>query len=114
MERETKLFVEKSADCYFTTFRKEMEAKRNYLTTILKDAGFHPILPQGGYFILADIREIIAQVEIGEDPSEAIDVRVVKWLCKTRKLQGIPSSIFFSNAHRFQGNNYIRFCFIKV
>lgn len=41
------------------------------------------------------------------------DYRFVKWLSKTRGLQGIPPSAFFSADHKSIGENYIRFCFIK-
>jgi hypothetical protein len=41
-------------------------------------------------------------------------VRFVKWLTKNRKLQGIPPSAFFSQEHKYIGEDYIRFCFIKV
>lgn len=40
--------------------------------------------------------------------------RFVKWLSKNRKLQGIPPSAFFSQPHKYIGEDYIRFCFIKV
>ena len=40
--------------------------------------------------------------------------RFVKWLSKNRKLQGIPPSAFFSAPHKYIGEDYIRFCFIKV
>ena len=48
------------------------------------------------------------------DPTETKDFRFVKWLSRQRKLQGIPPSAFFSEGHKAIGEDYIRFCFIKV
>ena len=42
------------------------------------------------------------------------DFRFAKWLSKNKKLQGIPPSAFFSEGSKSIGENYIRFCFIKV
>lgn len=45
-------------DCYFSLLSKQMEQKRNELSTYLNDAGLVPITPGGGYFIVADISSI--------------------------------------------------------
>jgi kynurenine--oxoglutarate transaminase/cysteine-S-conjugate beta-lyase/glutamine--phenylpyruvate transaminase len=45
---------------------------------------------------------------------ELRDYRFVKWLAKKRNLLGIPPSAFFSSQHKHIGEDYIRFCFIKV
>ncbi|KAA0187572.1 hypothetical protein HAZT_HAZT004829 [Hyalella azteca] len=103
-----------SPDCYFKSLPAELEGKRDLMISILQDSGLHPIVPQGGYFILADVRDIMTKVEVGGDPNEPKDFRFVKWLSRSRKLQGIPPSAFFSDEHKSIGEDYIRFCFIKV
>lgn len=55
-----------------------------------------------------------SKIDIGGDPNERKDFRFVKWLSRNRKLQGIPPSAFYSPDHGDIGENYIRFCFIKV
>ena len=45
-------------DCYFSLLSKQMEQKRNELSTYLNEAGLVPITPGGGYFIVADISSI--------------------------------------------------------
>lgn len=42
------------------------------------------------------------------------DMRFTKWMSKSLGLQGIPPSAFYSNKNRVLGENYIRFCFMKV
>lgn len=93
---------------------RELEVKRDRVASLLTEAGLPPIVPQGGYFILADVRDLVAKIDVGGDPSEAKDFRFVKWLSRNRKLQGIPSSVFYSKEHQSIGEDYIRFCFIKV
>ncbi|KAK4293330.1 hypothetical protein Pmani_033965 [Petrolisthes manimaculis] len=100
-------------ECYFKSLPAELEVKRDNFVKILSDSGFNPIIPEGGYFILADVRDIISKINIGGSPNERKDFRFVKWLSRNRKLQGIPPSAFYSPEHGDIGENYIRFCFIK-
>ncbi|KAF2361420.1 Aminotransferase class I/classII [Trinorchestia longiramus] len=112
-ERETRLLREGSSDCYFKELQTLCQKKRDQIACVLEKAGLHPIVPQGGYFILADVRDIMSKVEVGGDPTEPKDVRFVKWLVRNRKLQGIPPSAFFSDQHKSIGEDYVRFCFFK-
>lgn len=100
-------------DCYFLSLPAELEVKRDNIVRILTEAGLNPIVPEGGYFIIADTRSISSKIDIGGDPNERKDFRFVKWLSRNRKLQGIPPSAFYSPEHGDIGENYIRFCFIK-
>ena len=43
-----------SPDCYFSSLSKQLQKKRDYLAKMLKDAGMDPVVPDGGYFIMAD------------------------------------------------------------
>ena len=54
------------------------------------------------------------KVDLSSEDDAQIDFRFAKWLSKNRKLQGIPPSAFFSKPHKAIGEDYIRFCFIKV
>nr|XP_045585354.1 kynurenine aminotransferase-like isoform X2 [Procambarus clarkii] len=100
-------------DCYFQSLPAELETKRDKIVKILSDSGLNPIIPEGGYFILADVRDIASKIDVGGDTNERKDFRFVKWLSRNRKLQGIPPSAFYSPEHGDIGENYIRFCFIK-
>ena len=48
----------------------------------------------------------------GENDKEK-DYKFVKWLSKTRGLQVIPPSTFYSKDHKHIGERFVRFCFIK-
>lgn len=43
-----------SEDSYFNTLRLELQAKRDFMINLLTEVGMKPVIPQGGYFILAD------------------------------------------------------------
>ena len=43
-----------SSDCYFRSISVDLEKKRDYIGKVLKDAGMDPVIPEGGYFILAN------------------------------------------------------------
>ena len=53
-------------------------------------------------------------MDLSGETDEQADYRFVKWLCKNKKLLGIPPSAFFSGPHKHIGESYIRLCFIKV
>jgi len=71
-----------------------------------------PVIPEGGYFIMADWSSHKDKVDLSSEDGTP-DFRFAKWLSKNKKLQGIPPSAFFSEGSKSIGENYIRFCFIK-
>ena len=137
-----------SNECYFTSLSNQLRKKRDYLAKVLKNAGLEPIIPDGGYFIMADwskfgksisskLRILLNfesifkikfrleklewwktfkenRIDLSSETDQEKDLRFAKWLSKTRKLQGIPPSVFFSKDHKHIGEPFIRFCFIKV
>lgn len=51
-EREFNLLD--TPDCYFQNLSDELKPKMEYLWEILQTNGFKPIIPEGGYFMVAD------------------------------------------------------------
>ena len=41
-------------DCYFNELPRMVEKKRDGMAAVLRDVGFDPIIPDGGYFMMAD------------------------------------------------------------
>ncbi len=54
------------------------------------------------------------KIDLSSEKDPLRDYRFVKWLSRHKKIQGIPPSAFFNPTHKAIGENYIRFCFIKV
>lgn len=101
-----------SPECYYNSIKKELKPKRDRLAEILKNAGLEPIIPEGGYFMMADISKIAN--EFFSDEKQMKDTKFVKYLIKEKGLATIPSSAFYSKDHKKEfGENYIRFCFFK-
>ena len=43
-----------SPDCYFRSISVDLQKKRDYIAKILTEAGMDPVVPEGGYFIMAN------------------------------------------------------------
>uniref|UniRef100_A0A8C5WLF8 Kynurenine--oxoglutarate transaminase 3 n=1 Tax=Leptobrachium leishanense TaxID=445787 RepID=A0A8C5WLF8_9ANUR len=100
-------------DCYFNSLAVELEAKRDRMAQLLQQAGLKPVVPEGGYFIIADIS--VLDVDLSEmTKDEPYDYKFVKWMIKTKKLAAIPVTAFCGTETKKQFEKYIRFCFIKI
>jgi kynurenine--oxoglutarate transaminase/cysteine-S-conjugate beta-lyase/glutamine--phenylpyruvate transaminase len=100
-----------SPECYFNSIAIELKPKRDQLAKLLIDAGLTPIIPEGGYFMMADISKV--SKDFVTDDKEIKDAKFVKHLIKEKGLATIPTSAFYSDAHKHLAENYIRFCFFK-
>ncbi|XDV20655.1 hypothetical protein PO909_025950 [Leuciscus waleckii] len=110
-QREYDLFG--TVDSYFLQLPLHLHEKRLRLADCLKSVGLKPILPQGGYFMIADISKLNINLTDPSTKDELYDYRFVKWLIKEKGLATIPVSAFYSPEHREEFQKYIRFCFVK-
>ena len=113
MELYTALARLDQEDCYFRSISVDLQRKRDYLAKVLTEVGMKPVIPEGGYFMMADWSQLADKVDLSSETDAARDYRFTKWLSKNKKLQGIPPSAFFCQDHKSIGENFIRFCFIK-
>ncbi len=74
--------------------------KRDMICASLKKAGFPPIVPDGSYYVLADMSAI---------PAESSRARAIHFLEKTG-VAGVPGAAFY---HDDAGDHLIRFCYAK-
>ncbi|TNN28033.1 Kynurenine--oxoglutarate transaminase 1 [Liparis tanakae] len=110
-EREYELFG--APESYFQQLPAMLHQKRERLASCLGSAGLQPVMPEGGYFMIADISSVTVDFNDQSSEDEPNDFRFVKWLTKEKGLATIPVSAFYSPEHRREFDNYIRFCFIK-
>ncbi|OQV15829.1 Kynurenine--oxoglutarate transaminase 3 [Hypsibius exemplaris] len=101
-----------SKECYFQELPEMLVEKRDRMAEMLQKAGFIPILPEGGYFMLADYSKLKNMPELPKS-DEAADSVFVKWMIAEKKLATIPVSAFYSQGHKHLAEEYIRFCFSK-
>jgi aminotransferase len=86
-------------DDYYRKLAEDYEMKRNMLAEALREAGFRPSLPQGAYYMLAEIPEHF------RDDREA-----AQSLLETARVASVPGSAFFASP---TGKRMLRFCFAK-
>ena len=105
---------------YYATFKATLQAKRDKLCKLLRVAGLAPIVPEGGYFLLADTTKVAlsTQFPLWEAPEdiplrERRDFAVCRLLCERAGVTAIPASAFFSQGHRHITDSLARFCFCK-
>eukprot|EP00871_Galdieria_phlegrea_P002766 jgi/Galph1/3490/GphlegSOOS_G2177.1 len=114
---------------YYEWLRMSYQQKRDYFYDVLKEAGYHPIKPQGSFFIMVDISETneflnqmpeieydwwqSGKLDIDERTKEAKDYNFCRWLTVEKGVTAIPSSAFYSMEHRHFGSHYVRFSFCK-
>ncbi|XP_051050636.1 kynurenine--oxoglutarate transaminase 3 isoform X3 [Phodopus roborovskii] len=99
-------------ECYFNSLPKELEVKRDRMVRLLNSVGLKPIIPDGGYFIIADVSSLDADLSDMKS-DEPYDYKFVKWMTKNKKLSAIPISAFCDSKSKPQFEKLVRFCFIK-
>ncbi|XP_067892821.1 kynurenine--oxoglutarate transaminase 3 [Heterodontus francisci] len=102
----------KEQECYFLSLSRELEVKRNRMAKFLLAAGMRPIIPEGGYFMIANISDLNVDLSKMEG-NEPYDNIFVKWMIKNKRLAAIPVTSFVSDQAKSHFEKYIRFCFIK-
>ncbi|EDV27448.1 Kynurenine--oxoglutarate transaminase 3 [Trichoplax sp. H2] len=99
-------------NCYFRQLPKMLERKRDKMAVLLKSIGVVPIIPEGGYFMMADVSPLGIKFNDGDDTSP-YDYKFSRWLIKQKGIACIPPSAFYSKEHKDLSKKFIRFCFIK-
>lgn len=51
---EHEISVMDTPNSYFQNISKELKPKMNYITKLLLDNGFKPVIPDGGYFVITN------------------------------------------------------------
>jgi aspartate/methionine/tyrosine aminotransferase len=89
-------------DSYYAKLAADYEARREFLTGALREAGFRFATPDGAYFIMADFSDL----------DDRDDVTFAKWLTKEVKVATVPGSSFYRPGAA-DGKHYVRFAFCK-
>jgi len=103
---------------YFNSLRATLQGKRDRLVDTLEDIGLNPVVPQGGYFALADSLSEGSGLDPFQDlPTtplgERADVQTCKWMTEHVGVTAIPVSPFYTAEHRHLGAALMRFAFCK-
>ncbi|NHQ60793.1 pyridoxal phosphate-dependent aminotransferase [Chlorobium sp. BLA1] len=87
-------------DDYYRALSVEYEAKRDLFCRALTRAGLVPSIPDGAYYVLADVSRI---------PGKSAKERAMHILRKSG-VASVPASAFY---HDGRGESMVRFCFAK-
>src|ERR1700728_1431836 len=87
-------------DSFYSGLSSEYQAKRDMLCDTLTDAGLTPSIPQGAYYVLADVTKLPG----------ATAREKARTLLRNTGVAGVAGTAFFAAGH---GENLIRFCFAK-
>ena len=101
-----------STSQYYKEFRSQYEDKRNLLCDLLDKAGLTPVVPQGSFFVLADITRIRKDAYFDEKSDLAQDWQFCRWTTETVGVTAIPTTAFCkTDKAKFQ--HFARFAFCK-
>lgn len=85
---------------FFTKLKADYQRKRDIICEGLSDAGLRPIIPQGAYYVLAEIGHL--------GFARAKDAAMA--LLEETKVASVPGTAFYQSA---AGEKLLRFCFAK-
>ncbi len=86
---------------FYAGLAKDYQAKRDRFCRTLAQAGLPPAVPQGAYYVLADVSRL---------PGNSGKERAMHLLDKTG-VAGVPGEAFFTGP---EGAHFIRFCYAKT
>jgi len=95
---------------WFPSLREKLQRRRDNLVVNLESAGLKPIVPQGGYFVMANT----SKFDFQRTPGSPKDFDFCRWLIKTYGLGPIPPSAFYCKEHATIMEDYTRFAICKT
>ncbi len=98
-------------DDYYDHFVSELRAKRDLLGSLLTDAGFTVLEPEGTYFTTVDISSIGGATVVGASAGEPDGIEFCLALPERAGVVAVPSQVFYQ--HPMAGRSLVRFCFAK-
>ncbi|MFN3428746.1 MAG: pyridoxal phosphate-dependent aminotransferase [Candidatus Sericytochromatia bacterium] len=85
---------------YYTELLAKYRARRQLMHEVLQSAGLNPVLPQGAYYMMADV-----------SPFGLSDVAFVKHMIEQVGVAAVPGTSFY--ADKAAGSRWVRFAFPK-
>ncbi|KAM5298536.1 LOW QUALITY PROTEIN: kynurenine--oxoglutarate transaminase 1-like [Ctenodactylus gundi] len=101
------------ASSYFTQLSQASQHRWDHMVRSLQSVGLKPFIPQGSYFLIADISDFQSKMpDLPGAAREPYDRRFVKWMIKNKGLATILVSNFYSGPHQ-EFDYCIWLCFVK-
>ena len=90
-------------EAFYDGMRADYATKRDLTIGTLRDVGLEPIVPEGAYYVLADVSSM------GEETAKAAAMRRVH----EAGVASVPGTAFFSGTTGETGEGLVRFCYAK-
>lgn len=107
-------------DTFYDHVAAEYKRKRSLLVDALDSVGMTPVIPPGGFFIMADTSRIDFPESYREEVTEAMpcspmprDWAMSRWMTQEVGVTAIPPSAFYSANNLHLAANLLRFAFCK-
>lgn len=92
--------IDNLGDSFYNNLKEEFVVKREIICSALTECGFAPYVPQGAYYVLADI----SRIKGGNSKEKCMN------LLKETGVAAVPGGSFYRGGG---GENLARFCFAK-
>lgn len=90
---------------YYAGLQARYTEARNFLYNLLHETGFHPHLPKGAYYIIADVADLMDRLGVHDNFAFS------RKLIEVTGVATVPGFSFYSDPER--GRTQVRFCFCK-
>ncbi|RWS28230.1 Kynurenine--oxoglutarate transaminase 3-like protein, partial [Leptotrombidium deliense] len=98
---------------YFLQVSALLQRKRDRLVKLFKKVNINGVIPDAGFFFLADYSKLAKQVNYSSETGRTEDVKFSKWLSKNKKLLPTPASSLYSIQHEYLAEKWIRLSFAR-
>jgi kynurenine--oxoglutarate transaminase/cysteine-S-conjugate beta-lyase/glutamine--phenylpyruvate transaminase len=100
---------------YYARLTADYVERRDVMAEVLRAAGLTPVMPQGAFFMLADISAFdpAVYVDAASGRDIGLDWHFCRWMTAEIGVSAIPVSAFCSKASRPMYEKYVRFAFSK-
>ena len=62
-------------ESYFKSISVDLKGKRDFLAEVLNDVGMNPVIPEGGYFMMADWSSLADKIDLSSEVDTQRDYR---------------------------------------
>lgn len=90
-------------DSFFDEMRIEYAAKRELVVGTLREVGLTPLVPEGSYYVLADVSSM------GAPDARSAAMRLIE----EAGVATVPGTAFYSGQNAEDGNRMVRVCYAK-
>lgn len=104
--QEAAAYALTKGDEYYQGLRDRYKWGRGFMYDALVKAGFEPYIPQGAYYFIANVRNLMGRFNINDD------FEFSRFLIEKAKVATVPGTSFYSD--KAKGIHQVRFCFCKT